>query len=305
MRSYFSTNRVLAWTFTGVAVTALFFACKKEVTTDTAPNNQNDNATIAAVQQEATANAMFADIFESVNTAAISQGTAIPGARIAQPSKENADMPANCPFVELLDATGNTWPKHVEIDFGTSCLDNYGNYRSGKLNVTFNGALFSGNASVIVVPSNYKINGHALEGTYTISNASYTKTTGIQYTAEVKNGLVHLADTLVLAYNTKRTIRQTEGFEVNWPIRNPADDVFSIEGTASLSYVKGGPANQTANFSTVSPLIKKWICEHISKGKLKVEFNSITGVIEYTDANVSCSGTATITVGDKVKEIKL
>lgn len=304
MKSYFSTNRVLAWTFAGIAVTAVFFACKKEVTTDTAPNNQMDNNTIAAVQHEAVASAMYADIFGTVSEASISQGTAIPGARQAQPANNLATTPS-CPFVELLDATGDSWPKRVKIDFGTSCLDNYGNFRSGVLNVVFNGPLFSGTSSVVVTPSNYKINNKAVGGTLTISNATYTKTTGIRYTMEVADGTVQLGDTITVKYNTKRTVVQTEGFDVNPPIRIPIDDVFSITGTASLSYTKGGPADQVANFSTIDPLIKKWSCEHVSKGKLKVELKNVTGVIEYTDANVSCSGTATITVGDKSKEIKL
>ncbi|MDQ0105221.1 hypothetical protein J2T02_000304 [Chitinophaga terrae (ex Kim and Jung 2007)] len=304
MKSYFSTNRVLAWTFAGVAAAAVFFACKKEVTTDTAPNNQSDNNTIAAVQHEAVVSAMYGDLFETVSTVAISQGTAIPGARQAQPSGNLAEA-APCPFAELLDATGDTWPKRVKIDFGTSCLDNYGNYRSGVLNVTFNGPLFSGTSSVVVEPSNYKVNGKTVKGNLTISNATYTKTTGIRYTLEVANGEVSLADTIIVKYATKRTVTQTAGFDVNAPVRNPIDDVFSVEGTASLSYNQGGPAGETANFTTVTPLIKKWACEHISKGKLKVELNKITGVIEYTDTNITCSGTATITVGDKSKEIKL
>ncbi|MBS0026326.1 hypothetical protein ACTJJ0_08130 [Chitinophaga sp. 22321] len=302
MKSYFSTNRVLAWTITSVAVATIFFACKKEVTTDTAPNNQSDNNTIGAVQHEAIVSAMYGDLFETAATVGISQGM-YTGRKANPGGGEMADQPQGCPSAELLDATGNTWPKRVDIDFGTSCLDRYGVFRSGVLHVIFSGPLFSPGATIVVEPRNYKLNGKAVEGRFVISGVSYSTTNGIQYTTELTNGKVTLSDSVVINYASKKTVKQIAGVDKDQPFLNPSDDVFSVEGNAALSYVKGPVTGATANFSTEEALIKAWSCAYISKGKLKVEFDKITGVINYGDG--LCDDVATITVGDKAKEIKL
>ena len=303
MKSYFSTNRVLAWTITSVAVATIFFACKKEVTTDTAPNNEKDNNTLEVAQHEAAASAMYSDLFETVAVVAISQG--LDNARQANPGNNQwADVPApSCPVAELLDATGDVWPKRVDIDFGESCLDRFGTYRSGILHVTFSGPLFNPASTVVVEPENYKLNGHPVEGHFTISGVSYDTTTGIQYTTELTGGKITLSDSVIITYYSKKTIKQIEGVDKIQVLKNPSDDVFSLEGTASLAYEKGAITGITATFTTQEPLIKKWSCQHISQGKLKVDFDEVTGVIDY--GNGVCDDDATITVGDKAKDIKL
>ncbi|MEI3799949.1 MULTISPECIES: hypothetical protein [unclassified Chitinophaga] len=304
MKSYFSTNRVLAWTFTSVAVVTIFFACKKEVTTDTAPNNQSDNNTIAAAQHEAAASAMYSGLFETVAEVAITQGLFT--ARKAD-NINNAlavTTSPSCPVAELLDATNpDQWPKKVKIDFGQSCLDNYGVSRSGVLNVTFSGPLFSPASIIRVEPDGYKINGKSVEGLFTISGVSYSPTTGIQYTTELTGGKVTLSDTVVINYASKKTIKQTAGFDPVTPLLNPSDDVFTVEGNASISYEKGPVTGVTATFTTQEALVKIFDCQHFVKGKLKVEFDKVTGVIDY--GNGKCTDPVTITVGDKTKEIKL
>lgn len=304
MKSYFSTNRVLAWTFTSVAVVTIFFACKKEVTTDTAPNNQSDNNTIAASQHEAAASAMYSGLFETVAEVAITQGlfTARKADNVNNALANTAST--SCPVAELQDVTSpDKWPKKVVIDFGTSCLDRYGVYRSGILNVTFSGPLFNPASIILVEPVGYKLNGKSVEGRFTISGVSYSATTGIQYTTELTNGKVTLSDTIVINYASKKTIKQTAGFDPVTPLLNPSDDVFTVEGTASISYEKGPVIGVTATFSTQEALVKIFDCQHFVKGKLKVEFDKVTGVIDY--GNGKCTDPITITVGDKTKEIKL
>ena len=303
MKSYFSTNRVLAWTVACVAAATVFFACKKEVTTDTAPNNEKDNNTLAVAQHEAAASAMYSDLFETVAGVAISQG--LDNARQANPGNNQwADVPApSCPSAELQDATDNKWPKTVIIDFGESCLDRFGTYRSGILNVTLSGPLFDPASAIEVEPENYKLDGIPVEGHFKISGVSFNTTTGIQYTTELTGGRITLSDSVVITYSSKKTIKQIEGADTEQALKNPSDDVFSLEGTASLGYEKGAVTGATATFTTQEPLIKRWDCRNFSKGKLKVEVDGATGIIDY--GNGVCDDTATITIGDKAKEIKL
>ncbi len=303
MKSYFSTNRVLAWTIASVAVVTIFFACKKEVTTDTAPNNQPDNNTIAAAQHEAEVSTMYGGLFETVAEVAVTQGLFT--ARKADVNKALVNaVSTSCPVAELLDATNpDQWPKKVLIDFGESCLDRYGVHRSGKLNVTFSGPLFSPASVITVEPENYTLNARPIEGSFKISGVSYSPTAGIQYTTEVIKGKVTLNDSVVVNYTSKRTIKQTAGFDQVTPLLNPSDDVYAVEGNAGISYEKGPVTGVTATFITQEPLVKVYDCGHFVKGKLKVEFDKVTGVIDY--GNGKCTDTVTITVGDKTKEIQL
>ncbi|SEW22033.1 hypothetical protein [Chitinophaga arvensicola] len=303
MKSYFSTNRVLAWTITGVAVATIFFACKKEITTDTAPNNQSDNNAIAASQHEAAVSAMYGGLFETVGQIAVEQGLFINGRKAGVSNTTNAVV-TSCPVAELLDATSPTqWPKRVDIDFGDSCLDRYGVYRSGILHVIFSGPLFNANSTIVIESRGYKLNGKAVDGRFAISGATYSKTAGIQYTAEVTGGKVTLNDSTIVNYTSKRTIKQTAGFDQVEPLRNPADDVYAVEGTATISYVKGPVVGATATFTSQEALVKIDDCHHFVKGKLKVELDKVTGVIDY--GNGKCTDPITITVGDKTKQIQL
>ncbi|HEY8955064.1 hypothetical protein [Chitinophaga sp.] len=303
MKSYFSTNRVLALTIAGVAVVTIFFACKKEVTTDTAPNNQPDNNTIAAAQHEAAASAMYSGLFETVAEVAVTQGLFTARRADANNALVNA-VATSCPVAELLDATNpDQWPKKVVIDFGESCLDRYGVYRSGVLNVTFSGPLFNPASTITVEPTGYKLNGKSITGLFKISGVSYSPTAGIRYTTELTGGKVVLSDTVVINYASKRTIKQTAGFDPVAPLLNPSDDVYAVEGNASISYEKGPVTGVTATFTTQEPLVKVYDCGHFVKGKLKVEFDKVTGVVDY--GNGKCTDPVTITVGDKTKQIQL
>lgn len=302
MKSYFSTNRVLAWTITGVAIATIFFACKKEITTDTAPNNESDNNAIAAAQHEATISTMYGSLFETVGQVAVEQGLFI-ARKAGQPNTTTAVV-TSCPVADLLDATNpDQWPKRVDIDFGESCQDRFGVYRSGILHVTFSGPLFNKNSTVKVEPQGYKLNGKAIEGVYTISGATFSITAGIQYTVEVTGGKVTLNDSTIANYASKRTIKQTAGFDQVEPLRNPADDVYAVEGTASVSYEKGPVTGVTATFTSQEPLVVIDDCHHFVKGKLKIELDKVSGVIDY--GNGKCTDPVTITVGDKTKQIQL
>lgn len=304
MKSYFSTNRVLAWTITGVAVATIFFACKKQVTTDTAPNNQTDNNTLTVTQHETVAASMYADLFDETAKAAVLQGLDKAGARQATPgSTANADAPG-CPSLELLDGTGTTWPKHVRIDYGTSCQDRFGVFRSGVINIIFNGPMFNAGATTVIeTDGNYKRNGIGINGRLAISGVTWDNTKGLQYTTDLTRGKLSLSDSVIIDYISHKTVKQIAGVDQVGALINPSDDVYSIEGNASITYEKGPLVGVPATFTTVEALIKRWDCQYISKGKLQIAFNKITGVLDYGDGK--CDNDATITVGDKTKAIKL
>ncbi|WP_143304555.1 hypothetical protein [Chitinophaga vietnamensis] len=290
MKSYFSTNRVLAYTISCVALTALFFACKKENNSDAAGSDQNDNRTAVVATHETQVNGIYGDIYSSVSMVSTNEGLDSAHARKA----DNSMALVSCPST-LLDITSPlTWPKTVTIDFGTSCSDNMGTIRSGKLVATFSAPLFAPNSSVKVVLNNYKVNGIPVEGTVTFSNVSYKSPNGIQYTTAVNGGLVKLNDSTTVAYTSIKNVKQIAGGAT--PL-NPSDDVFSVDGTATITYKD----SSVANISTPTPLEKAFSCKWISKGVLKIEYNKVIATIDY--GNGTCDSIATIKIGDKQKDI--
>lgn len=297
MKSYFSTNRVLAWTIATVAIATLFFACKKEVTTDTAAANENDNNTMMVASHEAQANAIYGDLFETMAVIALDQNVVKPDVRKAD-FTDYANT-ASCPSILISSSDPALWPKQIIVDYGDACRDNFGITRSGKVYINITGLLFAQGTKVGIHLENYKRNGIPVAGTDSIYNITYSAATGVQYTTEVTGGRVSFSDTLILGYTSKKTVKQTAG--AGTPQLD--DNVYSVEGNAAIAYEKGGPAG-SATIATQTPLIKASNCAHVSQGQLQVAFSSITAVIDY--GNGICDDKATITVnGDKVKEINL
>ncbi|RBL93036.1 hypothetical protein [Chitinophaga flava] len=295
MKSYFSTNRVLAGTIAVVAVATLFFACKKEVTTDTAAANEDDNKTLLAASHETTAHAVYGDLFETTAVIAANQG--LTNGRKAE-YNDYANVTA-CPSILLSSANPTDWPKQLVIDYGDACRDSYGVTRSGKVYITVYGLLFGPNSNIAIRLDGYKYNGIPVQGRDSIYNVTYNATTGVQYTTEITGGRMLFSDTLILGYTSKKTVKQTAG--AGTP--TPNDNVYNVEGTASINYEKGGPAG-SATFTTQTPLVKATACQWVSQGKLQVALGNLSGIIDY--GNGVCDNKATITVnGDKVKEIIL
>ncbi|NIG52861.1 hypothetical protein [Chitinophaga sp. Cy-1792] len=312
MKSYFSTNRVLAWAFTGILTTGLFFACKKDNNnnssttnppTNPVGNNQTDNQVILAGSHETQVNAIYADVFASVSSASSGQGLDSNTARIAVGDK-SLQASGSCPEVSMDTYSAGVWPRTVTINYGTSCSSNsFIGVRGGIVNATFSAPLWSGNATVTVTFSNYTVNGYPVSGTVTYSGISYHATAdgGLTYTQKITDGKVKLNDTTYIVYNTTKTVKQIAGGKT--PV-NPGDDVFSVTGNGTISSANAaGTVAYSAALSTPVALVKAWNCQYISKGQLQIVIGTVTGTIDYGDG--TCDNKATITVGDKVKDITL
>jgi hypothetical protein len=276
MRSYFSTNRVLAAAILGIAVVTLFFACKKDNNDTDAPIiDEQDNTTIAVASHEGISDALYNDLFETTTTVITEEGYA------------RTSETGGCQASVLLDnASPNVWPKNVTIDFGTACADAHGRVRSGKVFVKFSQPITQKGAHMVIRLANYKVNNIKVEGVDSIINL--TGTDGkLKYNAIISGGKV-TKDTLVWNYECDKTIS-----------RGDAAGVYSIEGTATLSYPNGNVAKVT----TIAPLFKSISCPWIDKGKAKIELNNHIGTIDY--GNGICDSLASIIVGDKQKEVTL
>lgn len=301
MKSYFCTNRVLAWTFTGIAITALFFACKKDAAKNTDPvvAEQSDKQVMAGAAYQAEVDLYYSDIFDAVAEGAAQQ--------IPDPSARRSGGDASlltttsCPAVSVEGAL--TWPITVNIDFGTSCSNNLNNrVRGGKITAVFSGYLTTPGTTVKVTLTNFTINGKPVTGNILYTVTGYTKDAkgGISFTQKITDGTVQLNDSITAVYNHTKTVKQTNGGNT---IGNPGDDEYDTEGTGTLVYKHKNGTSVTIALSTPLKLHTSWNCQYIRSGQLKLVTEMVSGVIDYGAGD--CDNKATVTVGDKVKEITL
>ena len=99
-----------------------------------------------------------------------------------------------------------------------------------------------------------------------------------------------------------KLITQTEG---NGTPLYPLDDVFSIKGETNGTVKRDSVFYQWAARTLAdNPLIKKWTCRWIVKGKVAIRrSNSDVAILDYGTGN--CDNKATITVNGAVYEITL
>ncbi|WP_431242999.1 hypothetical protein ACQ9BO_25635 [Flavobacterium sp. P21] len=132
----------------------------------------------------------------------------------------------------------------------------------------------------------YSINGIKLEGTIEYTNTT-TVATVPQFTRKVTNG--KFTDLLGRVYTNSGsyTVKQTAGVDTPFVLE---DNVYEMtEGTHTVTTDKGATLTLTVQES----LVKKYSCQYISKGKLKIEGGFLKGVIDY--GNNDCDSKFTYT----------
>jgi hypothetical protein len=295
MKHYFNTNKVLAMGITAVATVTIFFACKKD---DKVADNKQESQALAAAQVNAEVGALYEDAFNSTISASYSEDNLVkPTGRIAGGAYKTATI---CPGLSIAvsPVEYGVWPKTLTLDFGTGCTAGTVT-RKGVIEIALTSYLFKKGSVATLTFKNYSVNGIKVEGTQTITNTSSSE--GFAYTYAVTGGKATYPDNSVYTYVTNRAVAQTEGSTTLFDL---GDDVYGITGTATATYTDSTSALITANFNTKTALVKKADCAYISEGILEIALNSIKGAIDYGKKE-NCDNKATLTVGDKSKEITL
>lgn len=290
MKSYFCFNRILAVVILVVALATIFFACGKDKDNkDNAPSNERDNKAIAAAGHEASASALYDDLFEVALQ--IGQSENVNNGRVSGEGVSYARL-GNCFQPTISPAEPFKWPKTIVLDFKAGCADQGGRIRTGKVNIVLSDFFLKKGASATITLENYTVNGISIKGTKTITNQS--EGNGLKYSTTVEGGIIKL-DTVSLGYTAARTVTQTEG--MNTPL-DVLDDAYSITGTTTLKYPGGATVVTTTN-----AVIKRVDCAWPSKGIATIQFDAVQAKLDYGTG--ICDDLATITLDGKSKEVKL
>jgi hypothetical protein len=299
-------NRMKQTTILASALLLTLVACKKN---DMPGINDDANFSVAAVADAETDialddvydNVMGDDEFGSGGNFGVF-GTAAQGhndnSLDITNSPVNIDSANRCFTKTVSPLTPGVWPKTVTVDFGTSgCVGRDGRTRYGKIITVYTNRMFVTGASATTSFDNYRVDSFKVEGEHKVTNQS---TLGApKWAVKVTNGKVsNTNNSNYRLRNADHVLAQTEGLLTP----NPLDDALSITGAASGTASKNGVTVQwTRNIQ--EPLIKRFTCRWVSKGKIAITRNNLTGVLDY--GNGTCDNTATLTIAGQTFTINL
>lgn len=190
-------------------------------------------------------------------------------------AKASETAPGICATITVEKPTAEAYPKIFNVDFGTAGCTSNQLTRKGKLKITLTGPVTTTGSKMTIQRIDYSINGLKLEGTI-----EYTNTTTDQnvpkWTRKIENGKFTDLNGRVYTSSGSHTVRQTEGVATV----TLDDNVYEmIEGKHVVTSDKGG----TLTLTVQEALVKKYSCEFVSKGKLKIEGGFLNGVVDYGD----------------------
>jgi hypothetical protein len=199
----------------------------------------------------------------------------------------------DCPVITV---NKTAIPQVMTIDFGTACTGKDGKVRSGKIVVA--------STSFNTFPSvrdksfdNYYVDGKKIEG-------SIAKTITKDQENNIRTAVIQENITITFPNNegtAKRVANMTRQYQRN-AVLNPLDNQVVSWGTVEFTRVSGVKVTKTV--TAQNPLIFKVACHHMVSGTVSVTTSdNRSWTINYGDG--ACDNKATLTMGDKTKEIRI
>ena len=201
-------------------------------------------------------------------------------------TKPTETAPGICATITVAQESADSYPKFFTVDYGTTgCTDNQ-IARKGKLKVTLSGPITTTGSKMTIERIDYYIAGLKLEGTIEYTNTT-TVATVPQFSRKVTNGKFTDLSGRIYLNSGMVTVKQTAGVDTPFVLD---DNVYEMtEGTHMVT----SPSGEILTLTVQETLIKKYSCEFISKGRLKVQGGILNGIIDYGNNNCDSSYTYT------------
>ena len=268
------------------SVLVTLISCKK----DTSPLDQN---TINLADDEAVSEAVFEDLFNSVDNATIALDEVMKNGDYKSDFLVTEDK---CPAVSVENPETGIWPKVITIDYGSGCTGFYNHTRSGKIIVEVTGPRRLEGSRRRVTFDNYYFNGIKVEGVKVFENLGANENQNFVISVTLTNGRLVLPDGKTI----ERTVDHKREWIAGFMTPNLWDDECLVTGSAT-----GKNAEDITYVRTIStPLHWKRVCEFIVSGIIEIErkreeaFN-----LDYGDGE--CDNKALVSRGEESKEIEL
>lgn len=258
--------------FTVLAASFIVFSCTK----DEIVNATDTNTVVAAATVDA------------INELDFKTGTQVTFENALSKSINSVavnSLVGACAIVTVDNLTPGVFPKVITIDFGTGCTTN-NITRKGKLKITLSGYVSTPNATMKIERENYYVNGFKAEGTIVYVNETTTLSTP-QWSRTVTNGKLTNLEGKVFLNSGTHTVKQTEG--VSTPLIITDNTYEIIRGSHTISK-ENGPS---LTLTVTEPIVKKYDCNYVSKGKLTLNGILLNGSIDF--GNGDCDNKFTYT----------
>ena len=263
-----------------------FTSCKKDM-------SLLEPSSIDIASDDAVSEAVFEDIFTSIDDATIALDDAMKNGDSKSPLLVIEDA---CPAVTVEHPATGIWPKVITIDYGTGCTGFYNNTRSGKIIINVTGPRREEGSKRTVTFENYYFNDIKVEGTKIFENLGPNEAGNIVISVSLTGGKLILPDGKTLERDAEHQREWIAGFAT--PVR--WDDECLVTGSAS-----GRNADGISYLRTItSALHWKRVCVFIVSGVVNIEradaepFN-----LDYGSGE--CDNKAVVSRGGETKEIQL
>jgi hypothetical protein len=289
----------------GAFVTLTLLGCKKELSNNMSPQQEEDAAT-ASSESETETELVFNDVFDNVmgvNSEVGISGTGIFGRMSTNSERDLHTDSVHCYTVTIVRLSSTEpFPVKITLDFGNGCTGNDGHRRYGKIITEYTGRLTVPGKSATTRFDGFRIDDISVQGTHKITNT--TSSNQAQYTVDITDAKLSKPDGSYAEWTAHRVITQQEGNATP----SPTDDIFKIEGSAH-GRVQHNNSLYAWQSEITEPLRKKFTCHWISKGILRVKRETLpdnsqwVATLDY--GNGDCDYFATLTINGHSHQIEL
>jgi hypothetical protein len=251
-----------------------FSSCKKDDKTDSTQKATTvDN-------NSALAERTFKDL-GSITDKAMNNGKAMMKSGITFKQSENTCMTITLNLQVI--------PNVLTIDFGTSnCLCEDGQYRRGKIIVTYSQGIGDSLTSLTTNLENYFVNDNQILGTRVVTYNGHNTSGHINWDETVNGSIILANNGGTITYQSAFNFEMIEGESTPFVVD---DNVFSITGSASGTTITG----QAFSNVITSPLVYKVACTYAVSGVIEITpAGEPVRVLDY--GNGECDNLATIVV---------
>ena len=263
----------------------ILFSCNKD-------SGIIEQTSIDLADDDAVSDAIFEDVFNSVDNADIILGGMIKG----DDSKSLTVVGDTCPVITVTHLSDGIWPKVITLDFGTGCSGLFDNTRAGKIIISVSGPRQETGSKKTVTFENYFFNGIKVEGTKVFENMGLNSNQNPVISITLTGGKM----TLPGGKSFERSFEHQREWVAGFQTRNIWDDECLITGTANGVNVNG------VGYKNTIMTALKWTraCRFIVSGVVKIEREGVQPV-EINYGTGECDAKAVVTRGGETKEILL
>jgi len=270
-----------------------FTGCKKEASITPLATTETNPVELAATQEataeDAATEAQYDDVFNitaSMNKSEVGEdlGVSANVSGLFDLGSTTTTNTARCFTINVVPNTPHVFPKTVTIDFGTGCLGRDGKYRKGKIVSIYTNPIRVPGAIVSTTFVGYYVDSFRIEGTHITENTSTPNMQG--WKVKVIDGkITNTNNNRWRKWNSVKDILQVAG---NGTPNFPLDDIYKIDGAATGSNSGG----HTWSSLITESLIKKFACPWIVQGKVRLNRDGRTALLDYGNGN--CDNQAVI-----------